>query len=101
MSPKETPAARRKRERDRARQDDALFQHLGALHRLEEEDFDLLTAIAAKAGFTRKSDVFVRPSVIERSPDLERWSSARTKRLRTVLEGAPPAPPRDPQGLRR
>ena len=88
MSPKgETPGARRKRERERARQDATLFAHLGAIHKLEEDDLDLLTAIAAAAEFTRKSDIFVRPSVIEVTPDPARWPLAKVKRLRKLLAG--------------
>lgn len=102
MSPKkETAAARRKRERERSKQDDTLFAHLGALHRLEEDDLDLLTAVASKAGFARKCDIFVRPSAIEGSPDPERWPLARAKKLRAIIEGPPPAPRSSTEGSRR
>ncbi len=88
MSPQnDTPGARRRRERERAQKDETLFAHLGLVHKLEEDDLDLLTAIAEKLEFTRKSDIFVRPSVIETSPDLTRWSLAKVKRIRVALTG--------------
>ena len=94
MSAKESPGARRRREKEREKQDSALFDHLAQVHRLSEEDQDLLTAIAAEREFSRRSDMFVRPSLIERTPDPDRWSPAQVRRVAETLAG----PVRHPTG---
>ena len=93
MSPSPPPAggSRRRRERDRQRADERLFSHLGAIHRLDEEDLALLEAIAATADLRRRSDIFVRPSRIVRSPEPDRWPAARVRALAVRLGEPPPA----------
>ena len=77
--------ARRRRERDRTRADQRLFDHLAAVHRLEEEDLALLEAIAAAEEFSRRVDIFVRPSCVATSPDPDRWSATQVAALRARL----------------
>jgi len=71
MSPTDTPGARRRRERERSRLDDALFRHLGDIHELSSEE--------------RRSDIFVRPSVIAESPDHDRWPVSQVRRVARLL----------------
>ncbi|MGA1202112.1 MAG: hypothetical protein ACO4BJ_03925 [Planctomycetota bacterium] len=85
MSPTDTPGARRRRERERSRLDDALFRHLGDIHELSSEERALLGAIASERGFPRRSDIFVRPSVIAESPDHDRWPVSQVRRVARLL----------------
>jgi len=85
----DSPAKRRQRQRERERRDQALFNHLGAAHRLEAEEIALLEALGEQHRFTRRCDIFVRPALIDATPDPERWTEHQVERLRQRLGGEP------------
>ncbi len=83
----DSPAKRRQRQRERERRDQALFDHLSAAHRLEAEEIALLEALGERHRFTRRCDIFVRPTLITGTPDRERWTEQQVERLRQRLGG--------------
>ena len=76
------------------RDDTRLFQHLAEVHELDRSQQELLAAIAERENVVRLSEIFVRPALVERSPDPSRWPAPEVKRLRKRLFGGPQPPER-------
>ena len=73
------------------RDDVRLFQHLADVHEPDPAQQELLGAIAERESVVRLSEIFVRPALVERSPDPSRWPAPEVKRLRQRLfEGPQP-----------
>lgn len=81
-----------KLDRDKSRADEKLFRHLVEAHGLDGDGAELLTALADEHELVRISEIFLRPSLVDASPDAKRWSADDVARLRRRV-GFPESPP--------
>ena len=80
-----------KLDRQKSRADERLFRHLGKAHHLSNRELELLTALADEHELVRLSEIFVRPSLIDTSPDDKRWTLDQVATLHHKLTVAGPS----------
>ncbi|MEM7164327.1 MAG: hypothetical protein AAF581_02630 [Planctomycetota bacterium] len=85
---RETALGKRLRQWRRTRADERLFHHLSELFELEARDEDVLISLADEHRLVRISEIFVRPSLWQSSPDPRNYSDAEIGKLHTRVFGS-------------
>ena len=84
------PFGRRVRRWRKNRADERLFRHLASVFELESREEEILIAVADVNQTVRLSEVFVRPSLLQKNPEPGEFDDREVVQLRNRIFGGSP-----------